>query len=198
MLRSARVAQIVLLALIGSVLAPMVAHAESPIERMNALLEAARKRIAHLKKESERDPREHLLAAYRNYTADDFKDKKREVKAKEIVEWIFDDDKNRKEPTHIDFRRACIAALGEKSYFDPDLDSTRKGSRKSKRARFCNKKMLNRLQGDNAMFRKLTKELLEQLWGRQQGFAGIRNYKVSLEGTWGAAVKDWDKFLDSK
>lgn len=194
MLRPVRVAQMLVLVLLGSALA----HAESPIERMNALLEAARERIAFLKKESEKDPREHLLAAYRNYTADDFKDKRREVKAKLIVEWIFDSDKVK---THIDFRQACIKALGEKSYFDPDLDSTRKGSRASKRAKFCGtKKFLNRLKDDEQMFRKLTKELLEKMWGEQRGFAGIRNYKFgqSFEKTWGPAIKDWAKFLNSK
>jgi hypothetical protein len=186
------------LVLIVGVIAPRSAEAESPLQRMNELLEAARKRIAHLKEEAKKDPREHLLAAYRNYTAEDFKDKKREVKAKTIIEWIFDPDK---EKTHIDFRQACINALGEKSYFDPDLDSTRKGSRMSKRAKLCStKKFLSRLKDDEAMFRKLTQELLEKLWGKQNGFAGIRNYKhgQTFDRTWGPAIKDWDKFLGSK
>ncbi len=195
MLRPVRVAQVLVLVLLGGALAPAASAAESPIERMNALLEAARKRITHLQEESAKDPREHLLAAYRNYTADNFKDKRRDVKAKTIVEWIFDPDKK----THIDFRQACIKALGEKSYFDPDLDSTRKGSRASKRAKFCNtKKFLNRLKDDEAMFRKLTRDLLEKMWGKQNGFAGIRNYKVSLSATWGPAIKDWGRFLSSK
>ena len=173
-------------------LAPTVAVAEDGewgLAQLQAEIDALRAEIMKLKSDADRDPRDLLLEKYKNYTADDFKDKKREVEVRDILEWIFEDEC----PSGI--RTNGAAAIKEAIWKDPDLDTTRKGSGQSNRAK-VSKKIVSELDAKSRTSRAYASQLLKDLWGTPRDPA-IRQYKPEErhKKTWAAAKKGWTTFL---
>jgi len=167
---------------------------ESSLQRLSDRLAKLGERLLELKQLADSDPREMSIRRYRDFKYADFKNKKRDPKAADLVAWMFEpDEKKTKKMAPFMLRKAALEALLAKKNSDPDLES----GRNSPRAKLCKDKVVKHLKGGDTKTRKLAADLLDGLWRRPPEPA-IINYNPRVKDTWAPAITAWKKFLKKK
>ena len=161
------------------------------LDQIEAQLAALRAKIEQLKTDASRDPRELLLAKYVKFGADDWSNKKREPRVKDMIEWVFSDK------CHMDLREGAATAMGNAIWKDPDLSSARVKKRQSARAKFSEKLVVPHLGDKETANRKLAAMLMTKFWGDPRD-PEITLYRYQNRSTAKAARRAWNKLLDNK
>jgi len=169
----------------------------SSLQRLSDRLALLGERLLALKKLAESDEREVQIRRYRAFQLSDFKDKKREPKAEELIAWMFEPDKKTKKLAPFTLREAAMHALIYQKMRDPDLSSSDSGSRGSPRAKLCRDKVVKHLRSDDRYARGLADGLLNGLWKRPPE-PGIIKYEPDDKTTWKAGKDAWSKYLKKK
>ncbi len=143
--------------------------------------------------EANRDPRERRIAQYENYSSKELESTKRDVRAKDLVEWMVDPNLN------FLARQAASKAIldGVRKSADVDLSADEKKGSMSARAWFFKEYVVEHLKHDDAKSRKLASDLLNEVW-RPGGVADIVTYKVDDSKTWSKARSAWLSLLKKR
>jgi hypothetical protein len=169
--------------------APPPASLEQLAQRVGELTD----RVKFMVDEANRDPRERKIRVYLGYSAKDLQDVRRDVRAKELVEWMVDPALN------LLARQSAKDAIvgGAQQRGDPDLSLDEKKGSTTVRAWFCLQYVVKHLTHDDPKSAKLTSDLLKELW-RPGGIPDILAFDPADPKTHRPAKTAWTNFLKKR
>ena len=172
------------------------------LDDLDKVLEDTVRRLNDLKDLAGKDERDALVDKYANYTAEDFKNRKREVKAKLLAEIIGSPGA----PHELKLKAKNILLSAPVKDLVPDLKSDQPGGRMSPRAMFANEELVKLLRAKEEkgssdslrLARGIADEILKKWFKPPSTIFDIGEYDEDKEKTWKPAVKAWQNFLREK
>lgn len=164
------------------------------LKELGDRLERLVNNIQSLIEEAKKDPAERQIEIYNAYTKEELHFRRRDVRAALLVEFMVDSKKN----FNVRLKAKEAIHLGCYQRPDPDLSTSEKQGRRSKRAYFCDRYLIKHLRDEeDPITRKLVSELLREMWP-VNNVSEITNYKVNEKKTWTPAYQAWKKFLSRR
>lgn len=166
---------------------------EGSLRFLGKRMETLALRIADIVAKAARDPDETLVDIYLRYTLKELKNRKRDVRAKDLVRIFADPDND------LALRERALQVLRAGSLRgDIDLSPTSKKRGMTERAYFCRSEVIEHLKGDDKEARRLASELLREWYRRVNTVPAILAYKVNDKKTWPRAFSAWSKELKKR
>lgn len=161
------------------------------VEAMNAEIDRAEARLEALTAKAHEDPRTMKVDRYLAYSVEELQAARREVKAADLADFIADKD------APISLRERARDALKSPLHRtnDPDLMIT---EGRSRRARFCEAKLLPLLTSRDEIARTFAADLLDQYWYFTDPDIQRYNPRPGNERTWAPALAAYRRLLGTK
>ncbi|MDJ0520447.1 MAG: hypothetical protein QNJ90_00075 [Planctomycetota bacterium] len=150
-------------------------------------------RIAKVVEQAARDPDEALIEVYLRYSVKELKNRRRQVRAKDLVAIMVDPSNS---PELREKARAVVQ--GGSLRGDIDLSPTNKKRGMTERAWFCRSEVIEHLKHDDKEARRLANTLLREWYRRVNTVPAILAYKVGDKKTWSRAHSAWNKELKKR
>jgi hypothetical protein len=186
---------LLLLALLATALPARAEEPSAPasVADLEKALDALRTRLEQLLKLAEKDKRLRRLETYVAYGPADFAEKRRDVEAGDLVEWLADADA----PDELR-QKAFDALTGQDAMrFDPDLKQDEGRGARKPRAAFATAKVIKLYLDRDAKTRELAHRLMQAWFPGHKMDPDILTYDPvgGNRANWQKAYNHWKKVL---
>ena len=169
------------------------------LDDLDKVIEDTIKRLNDLKDLAGKDERDGQVDKYAGYTEEDFKNRKREVKAELLIEIIADAGA----PPELRIKAKNVLLAAPLKRLDPDLERDRPGGRMSPLASLANKGLVKLLNASAEkggsdplrLARGTADKILKEWFKPPSKLFDIGEYDEDKEPTWKPAMKAWQNFL---